>query len=62
MPDTADTIQQNQVLESDNLLIEARKAAAEIPVGYPGCCKVCEEHTLRLVDDMCAPCRDEFGE
>lgn len=60
MPDTADTIQENQALESNSLLIEAHKAAAEIPEGHPGFCRVCEEHSLRLVNDMCAPCRDEF--
>ena len=35
-----------------------RKAAAEIPEGYPGECESCGLESKRLVNDMCAPCRD----
>lgn len=35
-----------------------RRAAAEIPVGVPGDCDFCGEWSGRLVDGICAPCRD----
>lgn len=35
-----------------------RAAAAEIPVGYSGECASCGLESKRLVNDMCAPCRD----
>lgn len=37
-----------------------RKQAAEIPEGEPGICVECEESSQRLVDSMCAPCRDRL--
>lgn len=37
-----------------------RKQAAEIPEGEPGICVECEESSKRLVDSMCAPCRDRL--
>lgn len=35
-----------------------RKAAAQIPVGVAGICESCGLESKRLVNDMCAPCRD----
>jgi len=35
-----------------------RAAAAEIPVGVAGICESCGLESKRLVNDMCAPCRD----
>lgn len=35
-----------------------RAAAAEMPEGYAGECESCGLESKRLVDDMCAPCRD----
>ena len=34
-----------------------RKAAA-IPKGVPGICDLCGEDMPRLINDVCAPCRD----
>jgi len=38
-----------------------RNEAARMPKGYPGECVHCEEHSLRLVGNACAPCRDRLG-
>lgn len=35
-----------------------RAAAADIPAGYEGDCESCGLFSKRLVNDMCAPCRD----
>lgn len=35
-----------------------RAAAADIPVGYAGECVNCGLESKRLVNEMCAPCRD----
>jgi len=35
-----------------------RAAAADIPEGYPGECDSCGLESKRLVNDLCAPCRD----
>lgn len=36
----------------------ARRAAAQIPLGEPGECDLCGEWAGRLVNGVCAPCRD----
>ena len=41
--------------------LEAAIAAARgvtVPAGHPGECDLCGEWTSRLVDGVCAPCRD----
>lgn len=40
---------------------KARSEAAKIPAGEPGECALCEEFSQRLVEDVCAPCRDKYG-
>ncbi len=40
------------------LAIDAIKA--EIDPGKPGECEVCGYHSERLVNNICARCRDEF--
>lgn len=35
-----------------------RSAAADMPLGYEGECVSCGLESKRLVNDMCAPCRD----
>ena len=37
-----------------------RRAAAQIPEGTPGDCEICGEWSARLVDGVCAPCRDRY--
>lgn len=46
------------LLEADVAAI--RKQAAEIPKGKPGDCDECGEPSLRLVDGLCAACRDRI--
>lgn len=38
-----------------------REAAARMPKGVEGECSHCGEHSLRLVQRACAPCRDRLG-
>ena len=37
-----------------------RQKAAQIPEGRPGECDICGEWSGRLVNDVCAPCRDKY--
>jgi len=34
---------------------------ADIPPGVEGECDFCGEHSLRLINGACAPCRDRRG-
>lgn len=36
-----------------------RDEASRIPVGEPGECEMCGEQSGRLVNGVCAPCRDK---
>lgn len=56
--DIIDEVNEIAALEMNSLDIQARKAASEIPIGEPGMCQNCEEHSKRLVTGLCAPCRD----
>lgn len=56
--DEMDEVTNLALLEMQSLDIQARKAAAAIPVGKPGICHNCEEYSKRLVARLCAPCRD----
>lgn len=58
MADEIDRAQENQLLEQQAHLAMAREAAAAIPVGAPGECDGCFEHSPRLVRGFCARCRD----
>jgi len=46
-----------QKMEERNIAA-IRAAAADIPAGYEGDCESCGLFSKRLVNDMCAPCRD----
>lgn len=37
-----------------------RKNAKPLAQGKPGECDLCGEHSERLVDGACAPCRDKW--
>lgn len=37
-----------------------RAQAAKIPEGKPGDCELCGEWSVRLVNGVCAPCRDRY--
>lgn len=40
--------------------VAAIRARSRIDPGKPGECDFCGEHSMRLVDGACAPCRDKF--
>jgi len=44
----------------DATIAAIRKAAADIPEGKPGDCDLCGNWSSRLVDGVCAPCRDKY--
>lgn len=45
-----------QILEAE--IDEVRHRAQSIPVGEPGDCDLCGGWSGRLVNGVCAPCRD----
>lgn len=60
MADEADkTADRMEVEEAANLAEICRKAQA-IPKGKPGDCELCGEWSGRLVNGVCAPCRDRY--
>lgn len=58
LADEADLAARNEQIEVDAGVSLVREAAANIPVGEPGDCDLCGEWSGRLVDGVCAPCRD----
>ncbi len=38
-----------------------RAARGDIPPGAAGECETCGEWSGRLIEGMCAPCRDRYG-
>jgi hypothetical protein len=52
----------NELSEAERSYAEAetRRKAELIPVGNAGECGRCGEWSGRLVNGVCAPCRDEF--
>lgn len=58
--DEADVANDRAQMDTDSALRAQRMRAAEIPVGAPGECYLCGEHSQRLVRGVCAPCRDKY--
>lgn len=58
MADEIDQANDRAEIENDRQIAAIRAAAAEIPEGYPGECESCGLESKRLVNDLCAPCRD----
>lgn len=56
--DEIDQANERAEIEQQRQIDAIRSAAAEIPEGYPGECESCGLESKRLVNDMCAPCRD----
>lgn len=46
--------------EANDVVKEHRRQAAMIPEGNPGECEFCGEWSGRLVNGVCAPCRDRY--
>lgn len=58
MADEADqTFDRMEVQQAAKIAEICRKAAA-IPKGVPGICDLCGEDMPRLINGVCAPCRD----
>jgi len=63
MSERGDVIDQaNARADRDTALSLAfvRKQSASIPVGTAGECEMCGEWSGRLVEGVCAPCRDRY--
>jgi hypothetical protein len=54
--DEADRAQAHTEAELEAAIAAAR--GVPIPEGVAGDCDLCGEHTSRLVEGLCAPCRD----
>jgi len=60
MADVIDQGCEREQLDRDLALQATRTAVAQIPVGHPGDCDLCGEHSMRLVLGACAPCRMKY--
>ncbi len=57
MPDEIDRAQERTEQDLARAIAAAR---GDIPPGKPGECDLCGEHSPRLIDGACAPCRDKY--
>ena len=60
MSDELDAITDKMEVFDAARIAEIREKVARIPKGCPGECVHCEEYSLRLVGNACAPCRDRL--
>lgn len=60
MSDQIDIANDRVLSDTSKAIAAAARAAAQIPVGEPGECDLCGEGSGRLVDGVCAPCRDRY--
>ena len=58
MADIADVTSERMEVQEAAHIAEVRRKAAEIPKGKPGECDLCGEDMPRLINGVCAPCRD----
>lgn len=61
MADIIDKANELAASEVDSSTTAARAQAASMPQGRPGECDLCGEWPGRLVNGVCAPCRDRRG-
>ena len=61
MADIIDKANELAASEVDSSTAAARAQAANMPAGKPGDCELCGEWSGRLVNGVCAPCRDRRG-
>ena len=60
MADDIDRAQErDQIIREDALEEQRRKG--DMPAGAPGECERCGYDKPRLVNGVCAPCRDHYG-
>lgn len=55
--DEIDRAQEREQQDRDRAIAAA---AHDIPAGSSGDCDLCGEHSMRLVEGACAPCRDRY--
>lgn len=60
MPDEIDFANDLAQTMTDAVVRAQREKAASIPAGKPGECDMCGEWSGRLVNGVCAPCRDKY--
>lgn len=58
--DIFDRASAQEAAERKALISERRRVAQAIPTGEPGTCDLCGEWSGRLVQGVCAPCRDRY--
>lgn len=58
MPDEIDIANDCAQKMEERNVSAIRAVAADIPDGYLGECESCGLESKRLVNDLCAPCRD----
>lgn len=57
MPDDLDLAQEREDIAREDAI---RAASKPIPPGVPGECELCGEWSGRLINGVCAPCRDKW--
>ena len=62
MTDIIDVANEYAAIETESSLAAVRRAAAAIPEGEPGECADCGEESQRLVERLCARCRERIDE
>ena len=60
MADIIDIANDYAAIEAESSLAMVRRAAAAIPAGEPGECEECGEESPRLVERLCARCRERI--
>ena len=58
MADIADVTGERMEVQEAADIAAIRRKAAEMPKGVPGECERCGEDMPRLINGVCAPCRD----
>jgi hypothetical protein len=61
MADEIDRAQEAADKFTEQSLQRVKDKAAQMPVGRPGDCDICGEWSGRLVNGVCAPCRDRHN-
>lgn len=62
MADIIDIANDYAAFEAESSLAMVRRAAAAIPEGEPGECADCGEESPRLVERLCARCRERIAD
>lgn len=60
MSDELDLVEETTSAEKADRIMHISALARAIPVGYAGECDICLNHSPRLVDGVCARCRDRY--